>query len=267
MKRLMAALAVLVALAACGEAPERQRTSAEAETPVLVQPMVYRQPDPDRRRGLGPDGLPDMCAQGKCVALTFDDGPMDHTERLLEILARYNARATFFVVGQMVEEFPQLVQKEVAAGHEIANHSWNHSDLAGLSEEGVTAQIKQTQEAILRHSGYRSVLLRPPYGSSNARVAKVAASFGLPEIIWAVDPLDWRDRNSSLIARRVLSETGPGDVVLLHDIHASTVDAVPKILEGLSAKGYRFVTVSRLFRGMALQPGHQYRERTMTVAR
>ncbi|ROO89427.1 peptidoglycan/xylan/chitin deacetylase (PgdA/CDA1 family) [Actinocorallia herbida] len=263
----MAALVVLVALAACGEAPDREHTRAVADVPVLVRPMVYREPDPETRRGLGPDGRPDLCVRAKCVALTFDDGPMEHTERLLEILARYDALATFFVVGKMVEEFPDVVRKEVAAGHEIANHSWDHSDLASLSAEGVTAQIQRTQDAILRQSGYRSVLLRPPYGSSNERVAKVAASFGLPEIIWAVDPMDWRDRSSSLVTRRVLSETRPGGVVLMHDIHATTVDAVPAILEGLAAKGYRFVTVSRLFQGTVLKPGHQYRERKTSVAR
>ncbi|MDX6739922.1 polysaccharide deacetylase family protein [Actinocorallia sp. A-T 12471] len=267
MKRLVAALAVLAALAACGQAPDRVHTSADADAPVVVRPMVFREPDPDMRRGLGPDGRPDLCARAKCVALTFDDGPMEHTERLLEMLARYDAKATFFVVGQMVEEFPEVVRKEVEQGHEIANHSWNHANLASLSADGVTAQIQRTQDAILQHSGYRSVLLRPPYGSSNAQVAKIAASFGLPEIIWAVDPLDWRDRNSSLIARRVLSQTGKGDVVLLHDIHASTVDAVPRILEGLAAKGFKFVTVSTLFAGTELKPGHQYRERHAAVAR
>ncbi|MCD0451804.1 polysaccharide deacetylase family protein [Actinocorallia sp. API 0066] len=266
MKRLGAALVLLAVVSGCGDGTGADTTVAAPEAPVAVRPMVFNEPDPDARRGLGSSGTA-YCARVKCVALTFDDGPMEDTERLLGMLAQYNAKATFFVVGRMVEEFPDLVRKEVAGGHEIANHSWSHANLAGLSDAGVRAEIQKTQDAIVRHSGYRSVLLRPPYGSSNARVAAVARSFGLPEIIWAVDPLDWRDRSSSLVARRVLSGTGNGDVVLMHDIHRTTVDAVPRILEGLAAKGYRFVTVSKLFEGTPLTPGEQYRGRTATGAR
>ncbi|WP_344835105.1 polysaccharide deacetylase family protein [Actinocorallia longicatena] len=254
-------MAALTVTAACG-GTKIDATNVSVVAPnVRAQPASVKDADPDERRGLTRDVVRLNCGKIKCVALTFDDGPMEDTGRLLKILDDYHAKATFFVVGTMVEEDPAMVQEEVAHGHEIANHSWDHSDLSRLSASGVRSQLKRTQDVVHKAAGVRPVLLRPPYGATNARVASAAKSFGMPQILWAVDPLDWKDHSSSVVARRVLANTRRGDVVLMHDIHPTTVSAVPKILASLSGRGFHFVTVSDLFAGAKLVPGHQYVER------
>ena len=262
MWRIVLVAGLIVSLTACGGADERVRPmSFERGGPASPLPVSLKEPDPDIRRGLHLEYARVDCALARCVALTFDDGPMPESDRLLQMLARYRAKATFFVVGRMVKENPDILRREVAAGHEIANHSWSHSNLAALPVDGVRGEIAKTQDAIREASGYRSLLLRPPYGSTNEHVAAVAKEFGLPEILWAVDPLDWKDRSASLVARRILDHTRPGDIVLMHDIHASTVDAVPEILSTLAGRGYKFVTVSELLAGTGAEPGHQYLRR------
>ncbi|MCP2343723.1 polysaccharide deacetylase family protein [Actinomadura rupiterrae] len=200
------------------------------------------------------------CAKVKCIALTFDDGPVSGTDKLLKILAKRHVRATFFLVGQNAKAHPDLVRKELAAGHEVGNHSYTHADLTRLSSAGIKSEITKTQTAIRKASGFTPHLLRPPYGSTNSRVAAVTKRLGMPQIIWAVDPLDWRDRNSATVERRVIKAARPGYIVLMHDIHPTTVNAVPTILSRLAAKGYVFVTVSELF-GRPLKPGKTYAHR------
>lgn len=264
MKRIVFAAAAMVTLAGCGQL---QSTAVRTDGGgTMVIPMVA-QIDPDARRGLQPDRARVNCAKEKCVALTFDDGPMKDTERLLKMLQSHNAKATFFVVGAMVKEDPGVLRMEAEAGHELANHSWNHSNLGQMSAEGIRSQLKRTQDIIHETTGATSVLLRPPYGSTNGRVASVAKSMGLPQIMWAVDPLDWRDKSAGTVEKRVLSGTKPGHVVLMHDIHPSTVNAVPRILSGLAGKGFKFVTVTELFQGTKIKPGIQYRERKVSKAR
>ncbi|GAB3680951.1 polysaccharide deacetylase family protein [Actinocorallia lasiicapitis] len=260
--KLSIAIVAALTATACGQvnAVDVAQVAARQESaPVVVS---VGNPDPDARRALirDGDGLTN-CAKVKCVALTFDDGPMPDTARLLRILDKYQAKATFFVVGAMVKEHPDLVRDEVAAGHEIANHSWDHSDLARMSESGVRSQLQRTNDIVQQTAGVTPTLLRPPYGSTDAQVSAVAKSMGMPQIMWAVDPLDWKDRDAGTVSRRVLSETRRGDVVLMHDIHPSTVTAVPAILEGLAGRGFHFVTVTELFHGAKFQPGRQFTER------
>ncbi|MEO3788447.1 polysaccharide deacetylase family protein [Actinocorallia sp. B10E7] len=227
-------------------------------------PVSLREPDPDVRRGLRPEYTKVNCAVAKCVALTFDDGPVGGTDRLLQILAQHRVKATFFVVGRMVEEYPGILRREMADGHEIANHTWSHADLTTLSSEGVREELEKTEAAIGKNIGHGTTLMRPPYGATNARVASAAKRLGLAQVMWAVDPLDWRNRDTALVERRVLSQTRAGDIVLLHDVHASSVNAVPKILTTLAERGYKFVTVSELLAGVSVEPGRQYRERAAT---
>ncbi|MFC4913410.1 polysaccharide deacetylase family protein [Actinomadura gamaensis] len=200
------------------------------------------------------------CAKVKCIALTFDDGPVAGTDKLLKILAQRHVRVTFFLVGRNAKARPDLVRKELAAGHEIGNHSYTHAELTKLSTAGIKSEIGKTQAAIRKASGFTPKLLRPPYGATNSRVASVTKRLGMPQIIWAVDPLDWRDRNSRTVERRVVSAARPGYIVLMHDIHPTTVNAVPTILSKLAKKGYVFVTVSELF-GHPLKPGKTYAHR------
>ncbi|TDQ52397.1 polysaccharide deacetylase family protein [Actinorugispora endophytica] len=192
----------------------------------------------------------------KCVALTFDDGPGARTGELLDMLAGKDARATFFVTGEPVREHPLLVRRAYAEGHEIANHTVRHPDLTTLSAEGVDAELRTVNALIRRETGYTPDLMRPPYGATDDTVAEVSAEHGMAEILWSVDTNDWRDRDSGVVSKRALDAVQPGSIVLMHDIHSTTVDAVPSILEGLDERGYTMVTVGQLLGDT--EPGTSY---------
>jgi len=200
------------------------------------------------------------CSKLKCVALTFDDGPGSQTALLLRMLREQHARATWFVLGQMVAAHPENLRRIAAAGHEIGNHSWSHELMTSVSNAEIRSQFDRTDAIIRRTIGYRPALVRPPYGGINSRVDAVLRDEGHPVILWDVDPLDWRDRNSSTVASRVLSHVHPGSIVLMHDIHPTTVGAVPRILAELDRRGYTFVTVSELY-GHPLRAGTIYNGR------
>ena len=182
------------------------------------------------------------------IAMTFDDGPSaENTPRLLEMLKQRNIKATFFLIGQNAASNPDIVRRILADGHEIGNHSWTHPQLSKLSDDRVTAEITQTQDAIKDASGFTPSLLRPPYGAITPRQREwVENRFGLNIILWSVDPLDWKRPGASVITQRILSQARPGAIILSHDIHKQTVDAMPATLDGLIAKGYKFATVSQL---------------------
>ena len=180
--------------------------------------------------------------------MTFDDGPSaENTPRLLEMLKQRNIKATFFLIGQNVVSNPDLVRRILAEGHEIGNHSWTHPQLSKLSDDRVTAEITKTQDAIKDASGFTPTLLRPPYGAITPRQREwIQNRFGLNIILWSVDPFDWKRPGASVITQRILSQTRPGAIILSHDIHKQTVDAMPATLDALIAKGYKFATVSQL---------------------
>ncbi|WP_063768090.1 MULTISPECIES: polysaccharide deacetylase family protein [Streptomyces] len=184
------------------------------------------------------------CRKVKCLALTFDDGPaVPESATLLTHLARYKARVTFFTVGQNVAAHPDLVRAEAKAGHEIGNHSWNHPDLTRLTPQQVASQLNRTSAAIKAATGRPPTLFRPPYGAVNRTVRAATA---LSPVLWDVDTEDWKYRDPAKVARTVITKAQPNDVVLLHDIHATSVAAVPEILRTLTAEGFHFVTVSHL---------------------
>ncbi|WP_128435020.1 polysaccharide deacetylase family protein [Streptomyces cyaneus] len=184
------------------------------------------------------------CKKVRCIALTFDDGPAaPETATLLTYLAQYHARATFFVVGQNVAAHADLVRAEARAGHEVGNHSWNHPDLTKLTPEEVTYQLNHTSAAIKAATGKAPTLFRPPYGAVNSTVRSATK---LSPVLWTLDTEDWKYPDSAKVAQSVIAKVQRNDVVLMHDIHATSVAAVPEILRTLSARGYRFVTVSHL---------------------
>jgi peptidoglycan-N-acetylglucosamine deacetylase len=185
---------------------------------------------------------------GPYIAMTFDDGPSpETTPRLLDILKQRNIKATFFMIGQNAQANPTIVQRILAEGHEIGNHSWTHPQLSKLSDDKVTEEITKTQTAIKNACGYTPVLLRPPYGAITARQKEwIEKQFGLSVIIWSVDPFDWKRPGASVIEERILAGARPGAIILSHDIHKQTVDAMPATLDALAAKGFKFVTVSQL---------------------
>jgi peptidoglycan/xylan/chitin deacetylase (PgdA/CDA1 family) len=180
--------------------------------------------------------------------MTFDDGPhAQNTPRLLDMLKQRKIHATFFFVGQCVQENPEIVKRIVAEGHEIGNHSWSHPDLAKMSDASVQEQIQKTQDAIVAACGQAPKLMRPPYGAFTARQRAWAhGTWGFDIILWDVDPLDWKIRNSEHVKAEILKQAVPGSIVLSHDIHKTTVDAMPETLDALAAKGFKFVTVSEL---------------------
>jgi peptidoglycan-N-acetylglucosamine deacetylase len=187
---------------------------------------------------------------GPYIAMTFDDGPSaETTPRLLDILKQRNIKVTFFEIGQNAERNPAIVKRILAEGHEIGNHSWTHPQLSKLSDERVTEEITKTQDAIKNASGsgYTPTLLRPPYGAITARQKDwIEKQFGLSIIMWSVDPFDWKRPGASVIEQRILAGARPGAIILSHDIHKQTVDAMPATLDALLAKGFKFVTVSQL---------------------
>ncbi len=182
------------------------------------------------------------------VALTFDDGPHPVlTPRLLDVLKEHGVKATFFVIGKNAKSYPDIVARIVAEGHEIANHSWSHPNLSGMSDSAVLEQLKETNKVLKEATGVDARLFRPPYGAFSVRQRVMTyEKLGMPSILWSVDPLDWKIRSAPSVRSKLVSGAHPGAILLAHDIHASTVDAIPGVLMDLKARGFQFVTVSQL---------------------
>ena len=186
--------------------------------------------------------------QGPYLAMTFDDGPSaEYTPRLLDLLKARHLKATFFLIGQNVQAHPELVRRIIAEGHEVGNHTWDHPQLSKLSDERATDEIEKTQDAIRTACGVTPVLLRPPYGALNKpEHVWIPQRLKLNVIYWSVDTLDWKHPGAATITQRVLAGARPGAIILQHDIHGQTIDAMAAALDGLIAKGYHLVTVSQL---------------------
>jgi peptidoglycan-N-acetylglucosamine deacetylase len=195
---------------------------------------------------------------GPYIAMTFDDGPSATlTPKLLDLLAAHRIKATFFVIGENVAEHPDIVARAAREGHEIGNHSWSHPNLGKMSDESVRRQLRQTDDAIKNASGKRPTVMRPPYGSITARQKRwIHDEFGYDIILWDVDPFDWKRPGPAVVRARILNETQPGSIVLSHDIHPGTIEAMPSTFDELEAKGFKFVTVSELIRMAAARPSH-----------
>ncbi len=192
---------------------------------------------------------------GPYVAITFDDGPhATLTPKLLDLLAARKLKATFFVVGECAAEYPEIMKRIVREGHELANHSYSHPNLAKMSDEAVRSQLQRTDELIKVAAGTRTTLMRPPYGSITPRQKQwMYETFGYRCIIWDVDPLDWKRPGPGVVRDRIVNQSKPGSIILAHDIHAATIEAMPGTFDGLLAKGFKFVTVSELL-AMAKTP-------------
>jgi peptidoglycan/xylan/chitin deacetylase (PgdA/CDA1 family) len=185
---------------------------------------------------------------GPYIALTFDDGPNPTlTPKLLDLLAAHRMKATFFVVGQNAADHPDILRRAVREGHEIANHSWSHPNLGKMSDEAVRRELQKTDDAIFAAIGKRPTLLRPPYGSITARQKRwIHDDFGYRIIIWDVDPFDWKRPGPIAVCNRIVKETRAGSIVLAHDIHPPTIEAMPATFDQLDRKGFKSVTVSEL---------------------
>ena len=182
----------------------------------------------------------------KVIALTFDDGPGPYTAHLLDILDQYGAKATFFLIGSKVSGQASVARSIQARGHQLGNHSWSHPELPKLSVDQIAGEIDRTNEAIRQATGVKPTILRPPYGAANGVVLEQLRARGMSSILWSVDTRDWADRNSQIVCSRAVAGARPGAVILMHDIHQTSVNAVPCILSSLKQQGYSFVTIQRL---------------------
>ena len=180
----------------------------------------------------------------KVVALTFDDGPNPATtNQALDTLSKYGIKATFFVLGKNVSGNEEILKRMKADGHVIGNHSWSHPVLSKLSLDEAKKQITDTEDAITKVLGSSSKLMRPPYG---AITDDIRNSLDLSFIMWNVDSLDWKSKNEAAILTEIQRQVRNGSIILMHDIHAETVNALPKIIDYLKEQGYHFVTVPEM---------------------
>lgn len=180
----------------------------------------------------------------KVVALTFDDGPNSTTtNQALDTLSKYGIKATFFVLGKNVSGNEEILKRMKADGHVIGNHSWSHPVLSKLSLDDAKKQITDTEDALTKVLGSSSKLMRPPYG---AITDDIRNSLDLSFIMWNVDSLDWKSKNEAAILTEIQREVKNGSIILMHDIHAETVHALPKVIDYLKGQGYDFVTVPDL---------------------
>ena len=177
------------------------------------------------------------------VALTFDDGPTKYTEKLLKGLKKRGVKATFFLTGERISYSEKIVKRMKKDGHVIGNHTYTHIDLAKTGYNEAKKEIEDTNNAIKEITGEKPKFLRPPYGDWNE---KLLEETDMSIVLWSVDPEDWKDRNADVVAKRVIKSTRPGDIILLHDIFGTSVDAALKIVDELQSKGYQFVTVDQI---------------------
>ena len=193
------------------------------------------------------------------MALTFDDGPGPRTGELLDVLERYDAHATFFMLGQKVSQYGDVVKRMLDIGSELGNHSFNHPSLTKLDLPTLQYQVGGTNDLIKEASGQPATVMRPPYGAINDTVV---ANVGMPLAFWSIDTLDWKTKNAQATIDSVMNTAGDGDIVLMHDIHSTSVDAAIALIPKLIDAGYQLVTVSELAeaRGVTLENGGKYFE-------
>lgn len=214
---------------------------------------------------LAADGAAQIPAETNYVALTFDDGPRrGTTDRLLEGLKERGASATFFLVGEEAERYPELVRRMQAEGHQVGNHTWRHVRLEGASTAVIQEEVGKTEELLETLLGGSGYWLRPPYGLITPGTEKLVR---VPMVKWSVDPRDWENKNTDKVVQAILKHVKPNSIILLHDIYDTSVDAALKVVDTLEAQGYCFVTVEELLclNGVTPEAGELYRTGTGTT--
>ena len=203
------------------------------------------------------EGKYDETKQRPMIALTFDDGPGEYTEELINCLVENNAKATFFMLGQNVEAYPEIAKELSDAGMELGNHSYSHPDLVTIGTEAAAQQVSNTDAALKAATGFEATVMRPPGGSFND---SVKAAIDHPLIIWSIDTRDWATKSEDQTYQVVMDNAQDGSVVLMHDIHEWSVKAAIRMIPDLIAKGFKLVTVSELAeaKGKTLQSGNAY---------
>ncbi len=195
----------------------------------------------------------------KLVALTFDDGPSGRfTRNLLDGLEKRGIKATFLLCGYRMEQYPDITERIFREGHEIGLHGYSHKSMESMCRADVSREIQQTME--LLPAGCDTVWLRPPGGMTGKATVTAAKAWGLSLLHWSVDPKDWATHDAAAVERQVVLHVKDGDIILLHDMTDSSVNAALAIIDQLHSQGFRFVTVSELAaqRGAQLEPGVEY---------
>ena len=177
------------------------------------------------------------------IAITFDDGPGNATEELLDGLRERGVKATFFLIGKSIENYPDTVKRMAEEGHLIGNHTYSHIQLSTVSTDEAYNEILRTNQIIEELTGQVPRYIRPPYGSYSE---KLLTRINMSPILWSVDPEDWNTTNVSQVVRSVVKNVKCGDIILLHDIYKSSVTAALEIIDQLQDKGYVFVTVDQV---------------------
>jgi peptidoglycan/xylan/chitin deacetylase (PgdA/CDA1 family) len=191
------------------------------------------------------------------IAITYDDGPSVYTPEVLDILKENNSVATFFVLGSRVYDNNDTLNRMLEEGNQIGNHSYNHKNLTTISDEELYKQIKGTDDLVYIATGYTPSVMRPPYGSTNKELIQKISK---PVIKWSVDTRDWENRNVEMINKNIFENVKDGDIILMHDLYESTLEASKIAIPELISRGFQIVTIDELFeyRGASLAAGEQY---------
>ena len=235
----------------------------EMESPPITEPVDEAPVATEPLSPETPTQSPDLDPERPMLALTFDDGPSEITAQLLDLLARHQVPATFFMIGRQVAEYSGAVARMVEQGCEVASHTWNHPNLSRQTDAVIEEQLTRTAEAIELASGVYPNLLRPPYGEADAEVKAVAERMGIYLINWSIDTVDWKSRDAQAVYEHIMEKAKDGQIILCHDLYASTFEAMELAIPALLAEGYQFVTVSELLGigGETRQPGVVYRHK------
>lgn len=240
---ICAAAAVLVSGIAPTSFAIASADSSDIPLPPVIATIVEKPARPD-------------CTVLKCVALTFDDGPDPHsTPALLDILESRGVKANFFVLGSLVQGNEEIILRMQRLGMGVENHTWSHPKLTALSAAAVDDQLARTNAELSRVLGHTPRYMRPPYG---AWTPGITPTHGMRPVLWEVDPLDWLYRDPAVVTRNVLTAAEAGDVILLHDIHQTSVNAVPTIIDGLDERGFTFVLLDDIFAARPDCPVERY---------
>lgn len=221
---------------------------------IMVSPLPLPQPEET------PEPAPDPDPAKPMVALTFDDGPGAATDQILDLLEEYGGRATFFVVGYLLDSSPETLRRMAEQGSELASHTWDHKSLTKMTAQELQADFQKVSDKIFEIAGVRPSFIRPPYGDFNSRVKAAAADCGAPLLLWSIDPNDWQTRNAETTYQRIMKDVKDGSIILCHDSHKATGEAMEKVIPELIEQGYQLVTVSELFTsaGKELHSGETY---------
>ncbi len=194
------------------------------------------------------------------LALTFDDGPSAHTQRLLDTFKKYGGKGTFFVLGNTLDNRKETLKRIAAEGHEIGNHSWSHRQFTNITLDEVKDQIMMTRAKIYDITGIDCAIVRPPYGACNDEIRAVGKELGVSFVNWSVDTLDWKTKNAEAVYKEIMNDAADGHIILCHDLHKTTVDAMEKVIPALIEEGYQLVTVTELltYGGGEITAGKMY---------